>query len=329
MVATEYHWPARSRGTARLFEPEHTHAVRNSRQQIRIILAAVAESTSSRLPMTRSVYANDIRRCVAACLRISVPASKVKTLRRARRSDQQSSRGDPIDHARHCSRRALLHPRSRPGADAPRTPSRGAKRGAHVVMGDGVFGHRGAWRLRGRLHDREPAGVRSYPPWALSLAAAVDSSSNVGRWSSARLTRARGRASRSLAGARCARVLGGILAAVECRARRTADHEKCTHVDARASSAHTGASWSGRAGGAAVDVGSPSTRGRCSAELLLPVGACLALRESMLWTLTVILLLLWVVGLATSSQLGAWVHILLVLAIISIAINLIRGRSTN
>jgi hypothetical protein len=49
----------------------------------------------------------------------------------------------------------------------------------------------------------------------------------------------------------------------------------------------------------------------------------------MLWTLTVILLLLWVVGLATSSQLGAWVHILLVLAIISIAINLIRGRSTN
>ena len=47
----------------------------------------------------------------------------------------------------------------------------------------------------------------------------------------------------------------------------------------------------------------------------------------MLWALTILLLFLWVLGVATSSQLGSWIHILLVLAVISIVINLIRGRS--
>src|SRR5437764_991153 len=38
----------------------------------------------------------------------------------------------------------------------------------------------------------------------------------------------------------------------------------------------------------------------------------------MLWTITVILLVLWVLGLVSGSTMGAWVHILLVLAIISL-----------
>lgn len=48
----------------------------------------------------------------------------------------------------------------------------------------------------------------------------------------------------------------------------------------------------------------------------------------MLWALTILLLFLWVLGVATSSQLGAWIHILLVLAVVSLVINLVRGRST-
>jgi hypothetical protein len=47
----------------------------------------------------------------------------------------------------------------------------------------------------------------------------------------------------------------------------------------------------------------------------------------MLWALTILLLFLWVLGVATSSQLGAWIHILLVLAVISLIVNLVRGRS--
>jgi hypothetical protein len=47
----------------------------------------------------------------------------------------------------------------------------------------------------------------------------------------------------------------------------------------------------------------------------------------MLWALTILLLFLWVLGVATSSQLGMWIHILLVLAVVSLVINLIRGRS--
>lgn len=47
----------------------------------------------------------------------------------------------------------------------------------------------------------------------------------------------------------------------------------------------------------------------------------------MLWALTILLLFLWVLGVATSSQLGMWIHILLVLAVVTLVINLIRGRS--
>ena len=46
----------------------------------------------------------------------------------------------------------------------------------------------------------------------------------------------------------------------------------------------------------------------------------------MLYTIAVVLLILWLLGLVTSYTLGGFIHILLVLAVIVIAINLIQGR---
>lgn len=45
----------------------------------------------------------------------------------------------------------------------------------------------------------------------------------------------------------------------------------------------------------------------------------------MLWTITVILLLLWLLGLITSYTLGGFIHILLILAIVTVLIRIIRG----
>lgn len=47
----------------------------------------------------------------------------------------------------------------------------------------------------------------------------------------------------------------------------------------------------------------------------------------MLWTIAVILLILWVLGLVTSYTLGGFIHILLALAIIAVLIRLIRGEN--
>ncbi len=46
----------------------------------------------------------------------------------------------------------------------------------------------------------------------------------------------------------------------------------------------------------------------------------------MLWTITIILLILWVLGLVSSYTLGGWIHVLLVLAIIVLIFNLLSGR---
>ncbi|HEX3969486.1 MAG TPA: lmo0937 family membrane protein [Edaphobacter sp.] len=46
----------------------------------------------------------------------------------------------------------------------------------------------------------------------------------------------------------------------------------------------------------------------------------------MLWTITIILFILWIVGLVSSYTLGGWIHILLVLAIIILIFNLMSGR---
>jgi hypothetical protein len=46
----------------------------------------------------------------------------------------------------------------------------------------------------------------------------------------------------------------------------------------------------------------------------------------MLWTITIILVVLWLVGVVSSYTLGGWIHILLVLAIIVLIFNLLSGR---
>lgn len=46
----------------------------------------------------------------------------------------------------------------------------------------------------------------------------------------------------------------------------------------------------------------------------------------MLWTIVVILLSLWVLGLATSYTMGGLIHILLIAAIVVIVVRFIQGR---
>ncbi len=46
----------------------------------------------------------------------------------------------------------------------------------------------------------------------------------------------------------------------------------------------------------------------------------------MLWTLAVILLVLWLLGVLMSYTLGGFIHILLVLAIIVAVVRMIQGR---
>lgn len=46
----------------------------------------------------------------------------------------------------------------------------------------------------------------------------------------------------------------------------------------------------------------------------------------MLWTIFVVLLLLWLLGLVTSYTMGGFIHILLVIAVAVVLIRLIQGR---
>jgi hypothetical protein len=48
----------------------------------------------------------------------------------------------------------------------------------------------------------------------------------------------------------------------------------------------------------------------------------------MLWTIFVILLVLWFLGLVTSYTLGGFIHLLLVIAVAVLLIQLITGRRT-
>jgi Family of unknown function (DUF5670) len=48
----------------------------------------------------------------------------------------------------------------------------------------------------------------------------------------------------------------------------------------------------------------------------------------MLWTIFVILLVLWLLGLVSSYTLGGFIHILLVLALVVLVVNLLSGRSS-
>jgi len=46
----------------------------------------------------------------------------------------------------------------------------------------------------------------------------------------------------------------------------------------------------------------------------------------MLWTIFVVLLVMWLLGLVSSYTLGGYIHILLVIAVVVLLINLITGR---
>jgi hypothetical protein len=46
----------------------------------------------------------------------------------------------------------------------------------------------------------------------------------------------------------------------------------------------------------------------------------------MLWTIFVVLVVLWLLGLVTSYTMGGFIHVLLVLAIVVVLIRVIQGR---
>ncbi|MHB1025058.1 MAG: lmo0937 family membrane protein [Desulfobacteria bacterium] len=46
----------------------------------------------------------------------------------------------------------------------------------------------------------------------------------------------------------------------------------------------------------------------------------------MLWTIAVVLLVLWAVGLVSSYTMGGFIHVLLVIAIVVVLISVIQGR---
>jgi Family of unknown function (DUF5670) len=48
----------------------------------------------------------------------------------------------------------------------------------------------------------------------------------------------------------------------------------------------------------------------------------------MLWTIFVILLVLWLIGMVSSYTLGGFIHLLLVLAVVALIVQLITGRRT-
>jgi uncharacterized membrane protein len=47
---------------------------------------------------------------------------------------------------------------------------------------------------------------------------------------------------------------------------------------------------------------------------------------TMLWTIAVVLIVLWLLGLVTSYTMGGLIHILLVVAIVVVLLNVIQGR---
>jgi hypothetical protein len=62
----------------------------------------------------------------------------------------------------------------------------------------------------------------------------------------------------------------------------------------------------------------------------IPAGTCQEAEtekvDFMLYTIAVVLLILWLLGLVTSYTMGGFIHILLVVAIVMVLVNLITGR---
>jgi hypothetical protein len=55
-------------------------------------------------------------------------------------------------------------------------------------------------------------------------------------------------------------------------------------------------------------------------------GAFLLGGINMLWTIFLVLVVLWMLGVVSSYTLGGFIHVLLVLAVIALLIQLIQGR---
>jgi uncharacterized membrane protein YtjA (UPF0391 family) len=49
----------------------------------------------------------------------------------------------------------------------------------------------------------------------------------------------------------------------------------------------------------------------------------------MLYTIAVVLIVLWLLGLVTSYSMGGFIHVLLVIAIVMVLVNLISGRKRS
>jgi Family of unknown function (DUF5670) len=47
----------------------------------------------------------------------------------------------------------------------------------------------------------------------------------------------------------------------------------------------------------------------------------------MLWTIVVLLLILWLLGMVSSYTLGGFIHILLIVAVITVLVRIIQGRN--
>ncbi len=47
----------------------------------------------------------------------------------------------------------------------------------------------------------------------------------------------------------------------------------------------------------------------------------------MLWTIFVILLVLWIIGIVSARTLGGFIHILLVIALVLLVVNLVQGHA--
>ena len=55
-------------------------------------------------------------------------------------------------------------------------------------------------------------------------------------------------------------------------------------------------------------------------------GCAVGKRGHMLWTIAVILIVLWLLGLVSNATMGGFIHILLVIAIIVVIVGFISGR---
>jgi hypothetical protein len=49
----------------------------------------------------------------------------------------------------------------------------------------------------------------------------------------------------------------------------------------------------------------------------------------MLWTIAIVLLALWALGLVTSFTMGGFIHILIVAAVVLVLVRLIQGRAVT